>query len=169
MNEDKATDYAISPDDARELMGVVTLPHEYRSMVLTNYAAEHGIIALAELFAQFIGLANSVVANNREMLELHLICAHGEYPESAAKLNLPTLFGALNGVALAASVDQTKTCGGCAFRLGTPANQSPVTTCDAGWCSDGEVEFWCHEDLDAKGKPRRKCVGFTQARKRRRA
>lgn len=168
MTDPKATDYAISDDDARELLGVVTLPHEYRSMLLTKYAAERGTVALAELFSQFIGLANSVVANNREMAEMLLITEAKMHPHEAEKVNLPTLFGALNGVILARGVDQSKTCGGCAFRLGTCANQSPSTTCDADWCSDGEVQFMCHEDLDPAGNPTQKCTGFTQARRSRR-
>lgn len=168
MTHSKAIDYSIDEADTRELLGIVSLPADYRGMLLTKYVAEHGTAALAELFAQFIGLANSVVANNREMAELLLITEGGMTPNAAEQANLPTIFGALNGILLAEGVDQAKTCGGCAFRLGSCANQSPVTTCDADWCSDGEDQFMCHEDLDDVGKPTRKCTGFTQARKSRR-
>jgi hypothetical protein len=102
------------------------------------------------------------------MIELLLIAEGGMHPHEAERVNLPTLFGAPNGVLLAQGVDQTKTCGGCAFRLGTCANQSPSTTCDADWCSGGEDHFMCHEDLDEAGNPTRKCTGFTQARRSRR-
>ncbi|OWK35167.1 hypothetical protein FRUB_10009 [Fimbriiglobus ruber] len=95
-----------------------------------------------------------MVENNREMAELLLITEGGLSPDEAAKANLPTLFGALGGILLTEGVDQAKTCGGCAFRLGTCANQSPSTTCDADWCSHpGEQDFMCHEDLDDQGNP----------------
>ena len=69
------------------------------------------------------------------------------HPQLAEKINLPTLFGALHGVVLAAGVKSDKTCGGCAFRLGTPANQSPITTGDADWYfHPGEGDCLCHED-----------------------
>lgn len=75
-------------------------------------------------------------------------------------------FGALSGISIAEGVDQAKTCGGCAFRVGTCANQSAITTGDADLCTHpGEGDFMCHEHLDAEGNPTRKCAGFTQARK----
>lgn len=166
MRPSKAVDYAFDEDEARELMGAVTLPHDYRAMLLTKYAADRGTIALAELFSQFIGLANSVVANNREMAEMVLIAEGGMQPHEAEKINLPTLFGALNGVLLAQDVDQAKTCGGCAFRIGSCANQSACTTADVEWCLSGEDQFMCHENLDDAGNPTRKCTGYTQARRK---
>jgi hypothetical protein len=168
MTQPRATDYQIDVSTARELMGIVLLPVDIRHEVLRQFRDKHGNGPLLDLFAQFIGLANSVIENNREMAELLLITEGGMDPQTAEKANLPTLFGALNGILLTEGVDQEKTCGGCAFRLGTCANQSPSTTCDADWCSNpGEEDFMCHEALDDQGNPKRKCTGFTQFRKRR--
>jgi hypothetical protein len=165
---EKACDYSFSVSDAKELLGAVLLPGDIRKLILKKYLKERGSEALVELFTQFIGMANSVIANNREVIEMELVTKDSMHPHTAEKINLPTLFGALNGVVIAAGVKQEKTCGGCAFRLGTPANQSPVTTCDADWCSHpDEVDFMCHEDLDDKGQPTKKCIGFAQERKKR--
>jgi hypothetical protein len=110
-------------------------------------------------------MANSVVANCREMAELLLITEGGVNPYAAEKINMPTLWGALGGVTLAEGINQSLTCMGCAFRLGTIANQSPITTLDADDCGNpGEPEFFCHEDLNEAGQPVRGCSGFAQLR-----
>jgi hypothetical protein len=162
----KATDYQISNRDANEIKGVVLLPVDLRQIALAKYVERFGAAALTELFAQFMGLANSVVENNREMIELLGIIEGGDHPYTAEKYNLPTIFGALNGVPLASSINQDKTCGGCAFRLGAIANQCEPTTCDAQYCqSEGEPDFMCHEDLDDEGKPKHLCLGYAQRTK----
>jgi hypothetical protein len=166
-DKQRAADYSFSADEAKALMGITLLPNDLRHRALVAFMQERSVHALIQAFAQFIGLANSVVENNREMVELILITEGGMHPHTVEKANLPTIFGALNGVILTDGVDQTKTCGGCAYRLGTPANQSPCTTVDADWCAKTEDKFLCHQDLDHKGNPTRKCTGFTQARKRR--
>lgn len=157
------TDYSFLPSEAKELMGIAELPHEYRRQLLRKFAKEHTLMALADLFSRFIGMANSVVANNREMLEMYLISEQGMHPYTAEKINLPTIFGALQGCTLVEGIDQTKTCETCAFRLGTPPNQSPVTTTDADWVmSEKDTQFMCHHDMDEHGNPTRKCTGYTQ-------
>jgi hypothetical protein len=158
---DKARDYTLSAHDARELKGMVLLPCEFRIELLKRYASSHGQDALINLFAQFIGMANSVVDNARESAEMVLILG-GMNPYEAEKLNTPSLFGAIQGVELASTVDQRKTCVGCAFRLGSMANQSPITTTDADDCVKGNDRFMCHEDLDCDGAPTRACAGHSQ-------
>lgn len=160
-----ADDYSMSIEDAQELLGTVCLPFDIRQKLIGRYYKEHGLLALVNLFAQFIGMANSVVVNNREMAELILISQGGMWPQEAERANLPTIFGALNGVLLASKVDQGKMCEGCAFRLGTPANQSPITAIDAGHCLSEGVNFLCHDVED--GQPKRLCRGFARARKMR--
>ncbi|WP_431490949.1 hypothetical protein [Paraburkholderia fungorum] len=161
-------DYTMTQEQARALLGTTSLPHDLRVMVLQNFVGEHGVGALADLFAQFIGLANSVVENNREMAELLLITEGGMHPGTAEKINLPTIFGALQGVKLAAGVNTSSVCHGCAFRLGSAANQSPVTSIDADDCAEpGGDNFMCHEDLDEQGQPVKGCAGFAQQRARR--
>lgn len=157
------TDYDFSARDAEDLMGIASLPYQLRFDCLLSMASRRGPGVIAALFAQFIGMANSVVENNREMLELYLITEQGAHPHTAEKINLPTIFGALQGVTIAKGIDQTKTCETCAFRQGTPPNQSPVTTTDADWVlGEPDTKFMCHHDLDEHGNPTRKCTGYTQ-------
>jgi hypothetical protein len=159
----RATDYALTASEAEYLKAVCLLPAAERAELLARYSDEHGTAALLHIFTAFVGLANSVVANNREACEMILIIDGHMWPEQAAHANLPTIFGALQGVQLAARVRQSKTCQGCAFRLGTCANQSPITTADAIWCEETDDAFLCHErGLDADGNPTRACVGYAQ-------
>lgn len=160
--------YAISRADAEMLMGATGLPLEARLMVLRHHLADRSADAVLDLFAQFIGLANSVVENNREMVEIVLMVEGGMSDRMAEKINLPTIFGALQGIRLADGVDQSALCQGCAFRPGTPANQSPSTTCDADYCAHpGEANFMCHADMDERGEPTRACPGWAQLRAQR--
>ena len=163
-------DYALTPAEAGTLENAAALPADLRARVIRAYAAMHGTEALVRLFAEFMGLANSVVANNREMIELELVIEGVLHPERSHQINLPTISGALRVVGLAHGVSVEKACAGCAYRLATPANQSPVTTCDATYCVEhayGMQDFMCHEDLDAKGQPQHLCIGFAQQRKSR--
>jgi hypothetical protein len=157
----KACDYKISAKDADELKDICGLPHEFRLMRLKQLFAHNPIRAL-ELFSQFIGLSNSVVANHREMCEEILIKDGHMWPQSAEKANLPTIFGALNGIGIAATVNQRKTCHACAFRLGTCANQSPSTTCAVDWAINCNERFMCHLELDESGEPTKVCAGYKQ-------
>lgn len=166
MSEPVNTDYAMSARDASELKGVVLLPFEIRREILDNYRKTRGADALVDLFAHFIGMANAVVKNSYESVFLLGIIEGNMHPHQAEKINVPSLFGALQGIELAAQVDQRKTCDGCAFRLGTLANQSPSTTSDAIWCNVGDEElFMCHEHLDEQGEPIVPCGGHEQVRR----
>lgn len=170
MSENKATDYGLGAD-AKDLLGIVLLPLDLRREAVRKLILErHGPEFLVEMFAQFIGLANSVVANSHDALETFAIIQGGMHPYEAEKINFPTIFGALNGCVLADGIDDRGVCSGCAFRLGSMANQSPATTCDADWCGHpGEAPFMCHEDLDDRGDPTRGCAGFAQLRANRKA
>lgn len=169
MEAGKALDYSLSRAQAETLAASCLLPADMRVEIIRRYASDHGREGLIDLLAQFIGMANSVVDNNREMIELLGLCEAGEAPNSVEKYNLPTIFGATQGALLAAKVPQDDgMCAGCAFRLGTCANQSPSTTCDADWCGHpGEEPFMCHEELDEKGEPTKGCAGFARLRKSR--
>jgi hypothetical protein len=172
MHEDapRACDYEIAVSEADMLKGAVDLPAEFRTMILAQYLQQTSPEALVTLFAQFMGLANAVITNNRTVIEEALVVKMGMEAYRAEQVNLPTLFGALNGIALAAKVQQKTLCRGCAFRHGTPANQSPVTTCDAeSMFAEDDALFMCHEAFDAQGEPTRKCRGFTQTKKWHRA
>lgn len=156
-------DYAFTVPELDVLGAVSVLPGDLRAELLTAHGREHGADALADLFARFVGLANSVVANNREMVEFILIVDGNKYPQEAERANLPTILGALTGVRLAAKVDAAKACTGCAFRRGTPANQSVSTTYDAKYEAECGGRFMCHErGLDEHGEPTLTCIGFAQ-------
>lgn len=158
--------YAIDPDDAGFLAGAAVAPTHLRPLLLREYAAQRGLVRLVALFSEFMGLANRVAANAEEAAIMCLI-GGGFDPHQAEKVNAPSILGALEGVRLAAGIDISTTCAGCAFRLGTVANTSPCTTADAKHCvTPGEIAFSCHEDLDARGEPTKACAGWAQARKR---
>jgi hypothetical protein len=170
MSDPRAATYSLSKADAEWLAGLVGLPVDVRAEVLTKYAAQLGMEALVNLFAQFIGLANSVVSNSADAIEVFAIIEGDMHPYTSEKLNLPTIFGACNGAIIAHGIDASQLCAGCAFRLGTFANQSASTTCDADWCSHpGETPFMCHMDLDDQGEPTKGCAGFAQLRAKRKA
>ena len=165
-------EYKLTRDQAMTLAGAAGLPVDVRKTIFERVAKDRGVGELCCLFAQFMGLANSVVENNRQALELFGLCHLGMGTWEAEKLNLPTIFGACNGALIADGVAQDGLCHGCAFRLGSAANQSPSTTCDADFCADlGERPFMCHEDMDGE-TPTKGCVGFARlraARKRKEA
>lgn len=160
--------YRLTVAEAEWLKGLVSIPTaDTRGALLARYAAEHGAEAVLGLFAEFVGLARSVQENTREMVNLLGWMSGDTHPDSSEGANLPTLFGALCGVELAARVVQRKTCNGCAFRLGAIANQSPITTDDAAYCVEDRTRFMCHErGLDPEtGAPTKLCAGYAQARR----
>jgi cation transport regulator ChaC len=160
-----ACDYALASEDAEYFKAVCVLPFAYRRELLARFEAENGTPALIEVFAQFMGMANSVVANNREMAEMLLISVGHCDERTAESANLPTIFGALHGVVLANRArSQGGMCEGCAYRLATPANQSPITSLDAADAlEECSARFMCHvRGLDDEGEPTRLCAGFAQ-------
>lgn len=154
----------LSLADAEYLKSVTLLPVDLRRELLERYVAEHGASALLEIFAQFVGLANSVVLNNEDMVHL-LGWISGElHPDGGIPPNLPTIFGALQGVGVAALAGDAATCNGCAYRRGAIANQSPITTLDAVTCVDDRQRFMCHErELTDDGEPTLTCIGYAAA------
>lgn len=160
-----AVDYEMTRSQVDALRSLLTLPAQARRDAISAYCRDHSRVAVYDLFAQFIGMANAVVANNREMIEQYLICDKGEYPHSASKINLPTILGACKGVTLAAKTKCTKPCDSCAFRVGTPANQSDITTSDAEHAMDNGKEFWCHESEDERGNCQAVCRGYLGVKK----
>lgn len=168
---ENGTDYSMLRRDALWLSGTVMLPIDIRRLSLERYVETHGHDAMLEAFAQFMGLASSVAANAAAMCSMQRILDGTEYPDQPeSRVNLPTPFGALQGVLLAGEVDSSLTCETCAFRLGSVANQSPITTADADYCSHpGETPFMCHEGVDEREDPTKACAGFAQLRAKRKA
>ncbi len=164
-----ATDYALSDEQVDWLAGMVSLPAEFRREAAMKIAERHGVEFLADTLAQFIGLANSVIENSHSFLEIAAIVDGDMHPNDAEKLNFPTLFGAVMGAKLA-KFGCEGMCSGCAFSLGSHANQSASTTTDADWCGHpGEQPFMCHEGLDDDGEPTRPCAGWVKFRQARKA
>lgn len=162
-----AREYHLTENDASWLASMVQMPPDIRREALAAYTAQNGLNRLLNLFTQFIGMANAVVMSAHEAIEIFGIVEGGHHPH-ASNWNLPTITGACNGAILADGIIQHGLCGGCAFRLGTLANQSPITTCDADWCGHlGEEPFLCHE-VPAGEEPSKACVGFARLRARRR-
>lgn len=165
MERKPATDYEIRPDLASLLYGVATMPFEERVLALGAIGHKYGARELLELFAQFIGLANSVAENAKEHAQDLLIVMGGVHPHTAEKINMPCVLGALNGLHLVEGIDTATVCHGCAFRKGAIANQCWSTTMEAEQCTTpGEANFMCHEDMDELGKPTKGCRGFAQRR-----
>jgi len=153
-------DFRLSVEQAKQLAAIVAAPLGDRLNLLSRYQRQKGTAALIELFGSFIGLARTVVDNNREMVELILLLECVTTPHRSSDVNLPTLRGALLGVEHAAlcAVD---VCAGCAFRLGTPANQCETTALDVEYCIDEDRQrFMCHEDMDDHGEPLHLCRGY---------
>lgn len=160
------TNYDFEPKVADYLKGIVLHDTEIRRECIAVMRDKFGDDAVIESFVQFIGLANSVMYNQRDFLELYAITEMDMHPNTAEKINFPSIFGALLGVGLA-KYGCEKACSGCAFRLGSHANQSETTTGDADWCGHpGEPPFMCHENLD-EGEPTKVCAGWLRLRQER--
>lgn len=157
-----ATDYAMSPEHAANLAGGALLPRDLRietAKLLLRLGADP-----AEVIADLLGMANSVVENCTELLRTEAVARGWVHFHEIDRINFPSMHGALMGVLLSAGVDAAKVCHGCAFRLGSMANQCAPTQYDAAAAVDGEFPFMCHEELDASGKATHGCRGYGQQR-----
>jgi hypothetical protein len=160
--------YAIDDGSAKILLRAVhSTSMEERYRVLARHQDAHGPEVILHLFSQFMSLAISVANNCHVQTGLVLVTEGGMHPHQAEQINLPTIVGALQGVLLANAVDASGTCSSCAFRLATPANQSPSTTADAEYCSDELKSFFCHKrGVMQNGALTRRCIGDAKIQKR---
>ncbi|MFJ3487132.1 hypothetical protein ACIPL1_27490 [Pseudomonas sp. NPDC090202] len=163
----ECTDYALTPEQAATVAAIVQVPFQQRVSMLADYARDHGTNQLVWLFAQFMGMANSVVDNCRNMTDLVMVCELNVNPDRFDSVNLPTILGACQGVELAAGCDPAGACEGCAYRLGTMANQSPIATSDAAFMSFNQKGFMCHAETDERGNATKVCIGHAKAFKQR--
>lgn len=155
------TSYRITSDDVNMLMGILSVPTDMRGEVMRLSLDGRSRDSIIELFAQFIGMCVSVEENATEMVEDYLVMEGIKHPCSYLNMNTPSLFGALMGIGN--TVEPTEgMCGGCAFRLGTKANQARITSIDAKDCSEDGDRFSCHEDLQDNGEPSRVCAGWAK-------
>lgn len=158
MIKPESARYHLSDDDALLLTALAISPRDMRLDILAT-KTPYQVVAL---FVEFMGLANSVEINAREVAEYVLRDQGKLAPEVAKRINLPTVMGALMGVGLANGAGQARgTCKGCAYRHATPANQSHVTTGYALAAERGE--FLCHERPEGGGDPDRICRGHARA------
>ncbi len=158
-------EYSMDRSDAQDLAGIAQLDLPMRRQALTKYLQLNGSQRLVEFMAQFIGMANSVASNCAEMSDQVLIIECGVHPDKFTGVNLPTIIGACQGVMIANKCDPAGACHGCAYRLGSIANQSPITTCDAEFMAHDPKGFLCHAHLDGDGEPTKVCVGHAKAAK----
>lgn len=159
------SEYSMTRSDATDLAGIAQFDLEMRRVALTSYLQRNGSQRLVEFTAQLIGMANAVAENCAEMSDLVLIVECGVHPDKFTSVNLPTLIGACQGVMIASKCDPAGACHGCAYRLGSIANQSPITTCDAEFMAHNRKGFMCHAHLDVKGEATKVCVGHAKAAK----
>jgi hypothetical protein len=149
--------------DAVNLAGMAHLDLENRRSALEVYLQINGPRRLVEFTAQLIGMANSVAENCAEMSDQVLIEECGVHPDKFTSVNLPTIIGACQGVQIASKCNPKGACHGCAYRLGSIANQSPITTCDAEFMAHDRKGFMCHAHLDEQREPTKFCVGHAKA------
>lgn len=117
---------------------------------------------LLNLLRNTLLLANSIAENCKEWLEMAAIIHGDMHPYQAEKLNIPTLNGALSAAVAIPRVDPCdKMCVTCAFRVGSPANQTEATASDIFDCLEDGTLFMCHDFEGAK--PTRACRGFVAA------
>lgn len=161
-----ATDHEITREEANTLKGIAGLPREIRIEALTKLMPPERMLSLA---ADLIGLGNQLNASTREFLEFYLVIEGKEDPHAVEKINLPTVFGALNGIEIAVKPVRGM-CNGCAFRQRTPANQSPITSFDAADSVRGAIsqDFMCHMRPNKHGECLVPCFGARAAKKQRR-
>jgi hypothetical protein len=153
------TDYKLEKTELDVLTIATVMSDPMRQAFLTDYLQNRGIKECIRLFSQFIGMANSLEANTRSFIEEYLIVECRHAPQVAARINLPSILGALSGARMAIDPDP-KMCHGCAFRHGTPANQSVSTTGQAVECVEGDDLFMCHFNLESGSDPKKQCVGY---------
>ncbi len=157
-------DYDIDPVVGQLLAAIAMQLFDERVVLLREFFGMKGAPSLIDVFAQFIGLANSVAANAREHAELIAIM-NGMHYISAEKINMPSIVGALMGLVIAAEISAEPLCHGCAYRRGSVANQCLPTVLDATDCvHPGEVSFMCHEGIGEDDQPVAACRGFAQQR-----
>lgn len=144
------TDYELSPQQAEWLKAVILLPREMRVEALNKFSGNFGSLGVLLAFADFIGLANSVIAHGASFLPNMVRASGVEWPEGKG-LNLPTIFGALEGIGIANHAKEM--CHDCAFRQGTAPNQTTNTIYDTEYCAT----FLCHIKPDQPA-----CAGWIQ-------
>lgn len=158
-------EYSMSTDDALLIAGMSQYDLETRRDMVGAVLATEGAGRLVEMLAQLIGMANSVAENCGAMSDQVLIEECGVHPDRFDSVNLPTIIGACQGVLIASKCDPAGACYGCAYRLGSMANQSPIATSDAEYVAHDHKGFMCHAYLDEQSEPARVCVGHAKAAK----
>lgn len=151
------TNYILSRADAQFLIDLLSLPLDEQEKELNNKARNN----VYRLFLQFIALTHSVMRNNFEVVKSDID------PAMHNRISLPTIFGALNGIVLANGIDPSTLCPTCAYRIGTPANQTLPVAIDAMWCASKLDEpFYCHADKSPEGYPTKACAGYAQRKRK---
>ena len=169
MTDQRKAPYSLSDEDAQYLQGLIILSMEARRTAIHREILRNGAASAANLVANLIEVAQSVVANNAQAINDFALHECDVHPDTFKGLNLPTLYGALAGLQLARRVNQDKVCATCAYRLGSVANQCSVTVGDAETCLDEGYDFMCHEHVGERGEATHLCRGHGQEKKQARS
>lgn len=156
------TEYKLDKAEADALAALAVMALPDRLAYIKQLRRDHGVAWVQNLFAQSLGVANSVADNCRDMAEFVAITQGEMHPHTAESINMPTMLGAAMGAKNAVGVNQSPICEGCAFRVGTHANQCVSTQSDV---VDVELDagelFQCHmEGLTENGTPTKACAGW---------
>lgn len=153
-------------EEARELGWIVEAEGARREELIGRYLGEHGAAGLVGLFFEFVEVAKRLERGQREWMERECEYLGLVAPGQGMDMNLPTVAGAVAGLEFAVEPAVAGMCVGCAFRLGSGANQSLSTVTDAEACvRDGRL-FLCHEVVDGSGRAVRACSGWVESVRR---
>jgi hypothetical protein len=154
--------YEFSGEEVKVLQRLLKATAEERRVAFLHL----GLQRSATLLAHFMTMALSVQANTRGFIESYLVIECNYTDRMAEEINLPTIEGALNGLTVAIA-PVPKMCAGCAFRCGTMANQSAVTSEDAQLAVEDRRRFMCHEETDEEFNPLHVCAGWVEMQQQR--
>jgi hypothetical protein len=156
------------PDNAgaEALAALSVLSYEDRLSQIKRLRREHGIEWVLRLFNDTIGMANSVTDNSHEMVKFVALMNADLHQQDVDKISLPSMLGAAMGAAAAALCEDVKVCDGCAFKIGSIANQCVPTQADVRHITADDGRFLCHVDGLEGDKPTQACKGWAVVQKR---
>lgn len=135
--------------------------NQYYQLDVVYAVALKNIVAVSTDCRQSLGMANSVVQNCQKAAELFVSKNTDVHPYITAQMNLPTMLGACMIASLNAKCHllPSGACHGCAYRIGSVANQSESATDNAAYALIDRAGFMCHVELDNEDEPVRACEG----------
>lgn len=155
-------DYDFTIDQLEALADAIFMPDIKRLDVLYANFQHLDKMDLIKIMDNMIAMALSVAHNNVQVFKNVIVETGVELTKLHDRPNLPSFPGAILGALLATRCEKdAPMCSGCAFRKGSPANQSD-TVLGAAHCAEMGAEdvFWCHHNLDQTGDATQICQGW---------